>query len=606
MACRHLHDYSGQSCHLQGVCDACPRLLVVDKQIEVLQNTITRLVKLRTEVKRRINYNHDSLLGRLPVEIISMIFVFCASGPLPSRTQVTTVLKPANAPMRPVMLEPGLLLGSVCRYWRHISIKTPQLWTRVAIDLSRDIGKLNLIEGWLRRSGGLPLNIILKSRYTSLPPELEPLLSLLRSQATRLATLTLSMPPNAMRDIFIRLPAPTRLHFLHIIVKDVGESPLAPIVLEHALAPTFMKVEKYCPPQTFVRWDNLRCVELESIQMDALVHIFAHGTRLDVVRAYKIKERGSTYPLPSSPIVHSGIRSLSTEACRAEDNFLQYIRLPGLASLTYDVKLDARDLQRAHNLLVNFLRHSASSLNHFRINYKVDVNYEAFPDWKDQWKALPQLTALEIDITTGEGEEDVLYLEEEMSDFIDAFFRELAYDREPVVLPNLQCLIIKTNMFAQENWILFANIIPPGEPASSSESNPIDVSTLSLDHGTMTLPVHGSKRPLKRIIVQMRVTYQSLEDYMPESLWLRFMDLQKKGLTLIVEGPDGVDLLARMAEFYDFKDVDNPYDESETSSDDSDETGTDGSHITDSEGGAEGPQDTDSDAENPLQDVDAE
>ncbi|KAJ7936347.1 hypothetical protein B0H13DRAFT_1589596, partial [Mycena leptocephala] len=54
-----------------------------------------------------------------------------------------------------------ILLGKVCRQWRHISISSPQLWRALQLNLiqERIPQQLSLLRNWLKRSGVLSLSI---------------------------------------------------------------------------------------------------------------------------------------------------------------------------------------------------------------------------------------------------------------------------------------------------------------------------------------------------------------------------------------------------------------------------------------------------------------
>ncbi|KAJ6568594.1 hypothetical protein B0H19DRAFT_1256344 [Mycena capillaripes] len=86
----------------------------------------------------------------IPPEILQEIFVSC----LPTRHCAIT--HAAHVP---------LVLGSVCRIWREISLSTPALWSSVHIVVPHTIDNhppVAYMEGlrlWLLRSGGCPLTI---------------------------------------------------------------------------------------------------------------------------------------------------------------------------------------------------------------------------------------------------------------------------------------------------------------------------------------------------------------------------------------------------------------------------------------------------------------
>ncbi|KAJ3570923.1 hypothetical protein NP233_g4092 [Leucocoprinus birnbaumii] len=94
-----------------------------------------------------------SQFNHLPLEIVEEIFYHC----LPIAHNAVTSIH-----------EPPLLLGRVCKTWRHVAYSTPRLWTTLHIVVivsdpptyhkERD-AKVDGISAWISRSGVLPLSI---------------------------------------------------------------------------------------------------------------------------------------------------------------------------------------------------------------------------------------------------------------------------------------------------------------------------------------------------------------------------------------------------------------------------------------------------------------
>ena len=126
-------------------------------QLSEVDSTITRLSERSRELREQINAKTPFL--SLPAEIISEISmmacspVYMTSGPddfVMSR-QLTT---PFN-------------LGKTCRTWRHIVWASPRCWNIIFLKLWMNAEtyqpQMALLEGWLSRSGELPLSIHLDS-----------------------------------------------------------------------------------------------------------------------------------------------------------------------------------------------------------------------------------------------------------------------------------------------------------------------------------------------------------------------------------------------------------------------------------------------------------
>ncbi|KAJ7730701.1 hypothetical protein DFH07DRAFT_848576 [Mycena maculata] len=96
---------------------------------------------------------------RLPTDIMQEIFV----ASLPSGRN--SIITEQDAP---------LLLCHVCRPWRSLALSTPRLWASLHISVPSNDRTLSSItdavNGWLSRSGILPLSISVASRETHDPP----------------------------------------------------------------------------------------------------------------------------------------------------------------------------------------------------------------------------------------------------------------------------------------------------------------------------------------------------------------------------------------------------------------------------------------------------
>lgn len=83
--------------------------------------------------------------GRLPIELLSEIFLLCVDDGMDDRNTI-------HIP---------LLLSKICSRWRSAAINKPQLWSRLFVQLIGATSKMNpaLVDTWLARSGACPLTI---------------------------------------------------------------------------------------------------------------------------------------------------------------------------------------------------------------------------------------------------------------------------------------------------------------------------------------------------------------------------------------------------------------------------------------------------------------
>ena len=90
---------------------------------------------------------------RTPPEILAEIFILT----LPKQWQLVFKSQPRSN--RKAVLLPG----QVCRMWRDISLTTPQLWSRISLDIGLQgrgfEAEANLMNTWLSRAGQYPLSI---------------------------------------------------------------------------------------------------------------------------------------------------------------------------------------------------------------------------------------------------------------------------------------------------------------------------------------------------------------------------------------------------------------------------------------------------------------
>ncbi|KAF5356525.1 hypothetical protein D9758_008263 [Tetrapyrgos nigripes] len=131
-----------------------------------LNSEIRELEQKRDSVQTCIDV-HRALLSpsrRLPVEILSEIFAHCL---------------PRDRNPNCSQSEAPILLGRVCRTWRHVSLSTPSLWASIHIVIpilaSRSVlrsvidARREGVETWLGRSGSLPLSVSVFSEWSSTP-----------------------------------------------------------------------------------------------------------------------------------------------------------------------------------------------------------------------------------------------------------------------------------------------------------------------------------------------------------------------------------------------------------------------------------------------------
>lgn len=139
-------------------CAPCEDLPAINQEIFEAESVLAALNTKRTLFYGRMNHTHDPLTSKLPVELVSKIFMNFLPDTVAPKYGPYGIYIRGNE--RVVARTTPLVLGAVCTTWRAITWSTPLLWTSIMVELA-DLKKANvdILEGWLHRSGGLPLYI---------------------------------------------------------------------------------------------------------------------------------------------------------------------------------------------------------------------------------------------------------------------------------------------------------------------------------------------------------------------------------------------------------------------------------------------------------------
>ncbi|CAA7261080.1 unnamed protein product [Cyclocybe aegerita] len=156
---------SGEECPSPqfDACDPCPgcrEISSIDAQIAQARVLLQNLYLKRCDAKLIRNKHHDQLVRRLPVEVVSRIFIHCLPHIPPPPFSLSEYDGRGKREARPERRKlVGLFLAAICQRWRQIAFATPHLWTVARVKISRQTIALDakLTSEWLRRSGRLPL-----------------------------------------------------------------------------------------------------------------------------------------------------------------------------------------------------------------------------------------------------------------------------------------------------------------------------------------------------------------------------------------------------------------------------------------------------------------
>lgn len=100
---------------------------------------------LRSLIFRAAAPKEHHLIGRLPTELLSCIFLLIVNDPAENHLSILTI-------------------SHVCSRWRQVTLSNGALWARIVLTFPMSGQKLSCADTWLSRSGTSPLDILLDVR----------------------------------------------------------------------------------------------------------------------------------------------------------------------------------------------------------------------------------------------------------------------------------------------------------------------------------------------------------------------------------------------------------------------------------------------------------
>lgn len=115
-------------------------IALLDEELDRLRSLRTNIQTVRGELRLRAQSLKTLLhpLRGISADILSLIFSACIEYDVPPLT-----------------------LTAVCQPWREAALRTPQLWRKLDVKMSKNVDDATFkwMEGWIARSGALPLDI---------------------------------------------------------------------------------------------------------------------------------------------------------------------------------------------------------------------------------------------------------------------------------------------------------------------------------------------------------------------------------------------------------------------------------------------------------------
>ncbi|KAG0704584.1 hypothetical protein DFH29DRAFT_1067935 [Suillus ampliporus] len=240
----------------------------------------------------------------LPTEILSRIFEHCP---------------PEHHYLSPSTEDAPMLLTSICRRWREITVSMSSLWCRLCVEVDHQDWqrKASGYDLWLQRSRGRPLSLVLTYRFYD-TIELLNLLQPYKSQISYLRIIS-DHDPNTAEPLLHDLPALQVLvirwgafRFYYSYERDLDKTALARTISGlstlRSLRVTggWFRLSSSSPGAV---WAHLTGVEIDRCQLNEFLHLLQLAPNLTwLAITLHIQEDVTQRPL--EPFTHASLQSL--------------------------------------------------------------------------------------------------------------------------------------------------------------------------------------------------------------------------------------------------------------------------------------------------------
>jgi len=377
-------------------CLPCKERKEIQKQIEQLEEEITKLKAKHHALGGRINAIHDPFIHKLPPEVGSHIFRLC----LPTLDFEDLRDDEAAAFTR------VLRLGAVCQKWRQLAWTTPDLWDtlflRITPSTRLSLAKSlpGLLREWLSRSGIRPLTIIFRhfGCFPSFPSYRNPWDDF-RSIATILESATDSVIEvinlhsgrwqnlhlDVRADISERLcglAQPNQLFGLELRAYG-NASPMPKFVMKTKPFPTQLTLFNFSLTSIDIGWDNITHAILYNLDPNECLEVLKRAPALEYCKAEPRDDDTVNF---YTTTFNSRLRSLHFTSRGTK--FLEAINVPSLEEWILDT--DSGPLPVT--VMVSLLKRSGCCLKILNLKH-----IETLPDdLSILFQAMPSLERLKI------------------------------------------------------------------------------------------------------------------------------------------------------------------------------------------------------------------
>ncbi|KAF7317533.1 F-box domain-containing protein [Mycena kentingensis (nom. inval.)] len=240
------------------------------------------------EQARQDAYESPHPISRLPVELLSEIFLLC---------------NPAYPKAPPLFgIDSPLKLTQICTLWRAIAHSTPRLWTAISLidpDLSRYPLEMQLATArrWLARARGLPLSVVFDHPWTLSTDERDAALAVLLEYRAQWEYAVLKVDDVAMLEYVARaIVEASLLKYL-----EVHANPNPEIRIQWPFLPAGSSAPKLetlflhhvdVPLESFKTWDwsHLTRVHLPNTSVAVIASLLPHTPNLVACHVVLMKD----------------------------------------------------------------------------------------------------------------------------------------------------------------------------------------------------------------------------------------------------------------------------------------------------------------------------
>ena len=358
----------------------------LESQIAQVEASLEHLRSKAMVLKKRINQHFAPVL-RLPPEVTAKIFedcipqiFWCTEDP----TLHSKIMPNASIP---------LVIGKVCRAWRHQAWSTPKLWSSISLLLDRRTPvDCELLKEWILRSGRSPLSIHLRldRTMTTARNVIQCILSMVAECCERWRDVYLALPLSLYSNFdFIsdRLPLLTTL-CLDLGMEDRGRQ------LQHfSTAPQLRHVEifRYHPALVNIAFGQVTHLSLSFVGIEHCIDVLSCAPIHSHYSFLNICSRNENHPLPLL-IAPVGSLELGMYNTPSFIRFLDSLSLPAVQAL----RIDAMWCGLPRSSLISLVSRSGCSLQRFGL-IKCRCSSS---ELRAFFQAIPSLVELEVNRST--------------------------------------------------------------------------------------------------------------------------------------------------------------------------------------------------------------